>query len=72
MQHDYSTPLSNFVLCFVRENMKKITSQVGYFSKIAEVFSTALQPKNSPKSRTLHHQNLNSAVRDLYTMTLIL
>ena len=36
----------NFVI-FPHENMKK-PSKVGYFSRIAEIFSTVSRPKTSP------------------------
>ena len=47
--------------------MKKIQSNVGYFSITAEIFSTALKTQ-SVKSQILPHKNSSSS--DLYTMNL--
>ena len=47
---------SNFLNFFAHENMKKTPSKVGYFSKIAEIFSTTagLKPAQISNSDDLH------------------
>ena len=42
---------------------EKIPSKVRYFSRIAEIFSTAGRPKNQPKFQILFYKN--SSMRDL-------
>ena len=52
--------------CFVHENTGKTPSKVGYFSKIAEIFSTVGRLKNIPNLKFCF---IKIAHRTTYTMT---
>ena len=50
--------------CFAHENINKMASKISYINLIAEIFSTA----NQPKSQIMFHKN--GSPRHLYIMTL--
>ena len=48
-QFCYNLKKLKFCICFAHENMKKLPWNLGYFSKISEVFSTALTAQKQHK-----------------------